>query len=196
MKPLHFHVYRVTKEENANLDHSKLLGTLVAPEDFFEKNDINDNDYFVGQLNLSEIKDPNGLLPSKGFLYFFLDIEDLTPKVIYEERDPSMMVDDINEGFDKGFCGDTHALYIEFDNETDSQYLLGDIDESLDLQAFTDVDGYVVLMQLDALELPQQDTVLQFATLAKYDGYYIFMIKENDLRKHDFSKVKFVDYGS
>ena len=110
MKPLLFSLKRVSHEENANLDHSKLLGTPVFPEDFFETHDLNDNDYFVAQLNLSEIKDPNGLLPNKGFLYFFLDIDELTPKVIYEPRDPEMMMDDINESFDKDYCGDTKAL--------------------------------------------------------------------------------------
>lgn len=196
MKPLHFHVRRVDEEENKDLDRSKLLGTLVAPEDFFEKHDINENDYFVAQLNLSEIKDPNGLLPAKGFLYFFLDFDALTPKVIYEERDPEMMVDDINDAFDEQECGDKRALYLEFDEEESEQFLLGEIDEDLDLGGYTDTEGYVTLLQLDALELPQVNPILQFTVLSKYDGYYIFLIKEKDLKKHDFSKVKFVDYGS
>ena len=197
MKSLNFSVRRVDTEENASLDTCKLLGAPVFPEDFFEKNHIRDNDYFVAQLNLSEIKDPNGLLPTSGFLYFFLDIDKLTPKVIYEPRDPETVMDDINDGFDKDSCGDTRALYMEFEGSgPKEQFILGDIDPSLDLDCFTNTDGYVVLLQLDALELPQHDMVLQFTTLCKYDGYYIFLIKEEDLKKGNFSKVKFADFGS
>lgn len=198
MKSLHFSVNRVLEEENATLDTSKLLGAPVFPEDFFEKNNIDVNDYFVAQLNLSEIKDPNGLLPKTGLLYFFLDINSLLPKVIYEPREPETVMDDINDGFDEESCGNTHALYMEFNDEDEprEQLLLGDIDPDLDLGCFLDIDGYVTLLQLDALELPQEHPVLQFTTLSKYDGYYIFLIKESDLRKGDFSKVKFVDYGS
>ena len=194
MKTINFSLNRVEQEENATLDTSKLLGSPVFPSDFLETNDINDNDYFVAQINLSEIKDPNGLLPEKGWLYFFLDFEDLTPKVFYEQREPEEVVDDINEGFDKSFCGDTTALYMDFKGK--GHFLLGDINEDLDLYSFTEIDGYMVLLMLDALEFPPNHPILQFSILSKYDGYYIFLIKEEDLRKKDFSKVKFVDYGS
>ena len=197
MKPIYFKLKRVEKEKNEELDHSKFLGAPVFPEGFLDKHGIGENDYFLLQMNLEELKDKDTLLPKEGFLYFFVDVDTYEAKVFHTTEELKEVYDDINEGFDEEDFGDTKAQYMYFDDELkEGHYILGDIEEDLDLEAYTDTEGYVTLLSVDSLELDPKHPIWRFASIAPLDGWYLFLIKEEDLKKGDFSHVKFVDFGS
>ena len=71
---------------------------------------------------------------------------------------------------------------MDFGGE-EGHFLCGEIDPDLDLQAYSEVDGYVTLLQIDSLALPENEHLFQIGAIAPYDGYYIFLIKEEDLNK-------------
>lgn len=197
MKGIYFKQKRIEEEGPENYECSKLLGSPVFPEGFLGSGEdylLTDDDFFIMQLNLSDVKGCCEYLPDSGFLYFFLDVDDLTPKVLYTEDEVIEVIDDINECFD-GEYGKTDAYELVFGSEDqDGHLLLGELDEDIGLEGFTDTDGYVTLLQIDALELP--DEILRLETICRLDGYFVFLIKEEDLKRRDFSRVIFVDCGT
>ena len=196
MEPLRFSLVKVDPEANGVLDHSKFLGSPVVPAGFLDRHEFSGSEYFIAQVNLEEIGDRQDLLPQHGFLYFFLDADTLEPKVIYEDAEPAEMIEDINEGFDAADFGPTSAQHFVFD-EKGGHFLFGEPDPDLDLGSYLEeIDEYVTLLQIDSLSLPEGEGLFQIGTFAPYDGYYIFLIKKEDLKKLDFSKVRYIDYGS
>lgn len=193
MKPIYFKLTKILKESPETFEKSKILGSPVFPKDFIERNDLEDK-YFVMQLNLSELNiyNSNTILPSQGFLYFFLDVNTYPykPSVIYTSEEVIEVYDDINDIYED--FGDYHGYMIEFDDNPEcGHYLLGDINQDLDLDCEFDTTGYVTLLEIDSLNLPEN-----CMQIGQPDGWYIFLIKEKDLRNLNFKKVKFVDFGS
>lgn len=194
MQGLPFTLTRVEQEKNAELDACKLLGAPVFPKDFVKKNKIKPNDYFVAQVCCDSLPAPEPF-PKKGFLYFFLDINTLKPKVIFTEEEPEELVDDINAGFDVESCGDPTCLQMKF-GEGES-FLFGEPDPDIGLEGFTDLDGKLTLLQIDGLGLPEGDErPFRFGTYALLDGYWVFLIREEDLKKGNFKNVEFVEVNS
>ena len=197
MRPIYFSFNRVEEEENNSYDRSKLLGVPAVPSGFLDDK-LTEDDYFIGQINLEEIATEDSPLPKKGFLYFFVDVDTSKAKVLYTEEEPNELITDINDGSDPVSYGDTHALYMDFDdNEEDGCAILSDKGEDIGLESFLEDGDYEILLLLDSLSMPDGDQkALTFADIAPYDGYYVFLIKRDDLAKHDFSKVLFLDWGS
>lgn len=188
-----FKLIRCEKENNADLDRSKLLGSPVTPLDLFENNGVTEDDYFVAQINCAELPD-HTYAPARGWLYFFLDFNTLQPKVIYTDKEPEELREGINEAFDVESCGDPTALHLEFVEESEG-FVFGENDPDLDLAAYADVSDKVTLLQIDALGIPNQSPILTFADFPVSDGYLIFLISREDLAKLDFSKVELLNYG-
>ena len=196
MKPIYFKLTRQINEENSSLDRSKLLGAPVVPQGFLDDK-LTDNDYFVAQINLEEIASFDTLLPKKGFLYFFIDVEDNQTKVLFTEEEPVEAITDINEAFDRDAYGAVEALYMDFDESIEEgNAILSDKLDDLDVSDLLSMDDYEILLLLDSLYMPEGDEkALTFASIAPYDGYYIFAIRKEDLKRHDFSHVLFIDWG-
>ncbi len=158
---------------------SKFFGSPTMPEEWLADGTINDEDFFFCQLKLSEFKkyDKDGILPQVGFIYFFLTFEDgrFIPNVQYSSNEPDTLIDDFNAGFD--FLGDTEAEYsidyCEADNCKDGTKILIENGED------------VTLLQYDPLD----DNMPSFLSDTEKIAY--FTIKKDDLKKLDFSNLKF-----
>ncbi len=191
MKNIYVKLNKIKEENEYTYGVSKLNGSPVFPLNFFMENEL-DELYFVAQINLKEINNYQEYLPKTGYLYIFLDVSSYpyTPKVLYTNDEIKEVYDDINDYFD---CfGDYKGYQLTFSTSEESpHYILGNIDENLEIDCEVDTNGLVVLFMLDSLELPSN-----VCTLGQPDGWYIFLIKEEDLKKLDFSKVIFVDFGS
>ena len=193
MEKIYFKLKRIDKETPSTFVKSKILGSPVFPMDYFNKHNLDDK-YFVMQINLEELTKykKDHLLPKVGYLYLFLDVASypFKPVVLYTNDEVECVYDDINENFLE--YGDYFGYELNFcDNDKFAHYILGEIDLDMDLDCEIDTTGYVVLLQFDSLELP--NNVLQ---LGNYDGWYIFLIKEEDLKNHNFENVIFLEYGS
>ncbi|MCR5349113.1 MAG: DUF1963 domain-containing protein [Bacilli bacterium] len=188
----YFKLRRCEEEANEDLDRSKLLGAPVMPEGFFEKLGLSESDYFIAQINCSELPD-HTYAPEKGWVYLFLDIDTLQPKAFYTAEEPAELLSEINANFDEESCGETVAHYLDFVEESEA-FVFGPKDKDLDLQAYADTEGKVTLLQIDALALGDSK-LFQFTDLAVGDGYLIFLIDKKKLAKGDFSEVSFIDYG-
>lgn len=202
MEGVYFSQVKIDKETLETYDCSKFLGVPAFPVDFL-RNDkgeslISAADYFIMQLNLRDVADRETPLPKEGMLYFFIDVDTFKPKVFFTEdvECDYEVYDDINDGFDKRDFGQTDGYRLVFDKTLSTgHYFLGDINPDIDLGMDVDTDGYITLLEIDYLSLPSND-LLKFGALAPFDGRYIFLIKEADLKRLDFSKVKFVDKES
>lgn len=196
MKPIYFSLSRVEEEENKNLDRSKLLGIPVCPAGFLDDK-LDDEDYYIGQINLEEIAKFESPLPKKGFLYFFVNVDTYGAKVLYTDEEPTEAIADINASFDEIAYGSTKALYMDFDEDLDEGCcLFSDQLEDLDLQVILSDKDYQLLLLLDSLFMPEcEERALLFTDLAPYDGFYVFAAKGKDIKNKDFSKVRFIDWG-
>ena len=199
MEGIYFKLNKIENENPETYKCSKLLGTPVFPKDFLlnKKGEciLTDSDYYIMQLNLEDVANRNTPLPKEGMLYFFIDVNTFEPKVLFAKNInevPLEVWDDINDGFSLDF-GETIGYEMVFDKDLDEgHYVLGEVNPDLDLETDMDIDGYVTLLEIDFLSLPN-DNMLRFGELAISDGRYIFLIKEDDLSKLKFSKVKFID---
>lgn len=186
---VHFKLVKLVKEDEKNYAVSKIGGQPVFPKDFMKKHHLED-DLFICQVNLKELHDEK--LPEKGFLYFFLNTRDYPykPKVFFsEDEDPIEVVEDINDAFD--FSDDRSGFQMVRTDEDTGFGLDTPFDPNIDADASFDTEGKVNLLELDTISLPEG--VLQ---LGQPDGWYMFIIKETDLAKRDFSKVEFNAFGS
>ena len=189
-------------ENEISVGASKLFGSPDIFEGFeWPSIEVDGEEYdlsFIGQINLKDVAkyDTEGLLPKKGMLYFFIDVDTLEPRVIYAkslENCRLEIIDDINDHFEEEVFGETDGYELVFEDDLeDGHYVFGDVNPDLDLETDTDIDGYVTLLEIDFLSLPH-DNMLRFGELGISDGRYIFLIKEDDLKKLKFSKVKFID---
>ena len=194
MERITYRLIRVENEENQDLDACKLLGAPVLAKGLFEALHLKDTEYFIAQINCAQVKNPP--FPEKGWLYFFLDVESLKPRVVYTEKDPAEVIDDINEPFDADAYGDPTCLKMEFPGEKGS-FLFGENDPDIGLEGSTGTAMKLTLLQIDALALPQgKQKPLRFGDFGFGDGHWVFLIEEKDLEKRDFRHVEFVEVES
>lgn len=185
---IYFKLTKIEEEDEKTYERSKMLGSPVFPKGFVGKHKLNDA-LFICQLNLSEMSDPK--LPTEGFLYIFLNIDTYPykPKVFYTNEEVLEVFDTINEGFDD--YGDPNGYLIEKVDEYDGFGFLTEFDPSLDLDSQIDTSEYACLLEIDSINLP-----VNTLTLGQPDGWYMFLIKEEDLKAKNFKNVKFITYGS
>ncbi len=200
MEPLRFKLLRVEEEENKDLDACKLLGSPVVPKDFLNKNRLSDNCYFVAQIRCDAFP-ARPPFPEKGFLYFFVDVTSMKPRVFYTEEEPAEVIDNINEFFDIEACGDPTCLRMVFDEEEKKKIpleaestLFGDIDPNIGIEGDTVTAGKLALLTLDGLSLPQaEQRPFIFGDFGFGDGYWVFLIEEEDLRNRNFKRVELIE---
>ncbi|MCR5078953.1 MAG: DUF1963 domain-containing protein [Bacilli bacterium] len=195
MEMIRFRLKRVEKEENKDLDASKLLGSPVFPKNFLKRNRIGSNYYFLAQINCAELPSISPF-PSKGYLYFFVDINEFKAKVVFTEEELEELIEDINDNFDREICGDPTCLRMEFEDGGEGESgVFGDIDPNIGLEGETEVEGKVVLLQLDAYSLPEDPRPLTFSDFGLRDGYWVFLIEKDDLEKGDYRRVELIEVG-
>lgn len=196
-------------EKKLKVGVSKLFGNPDVYKDFVwptikvagEEYDLS----FICQINLKEVSkyDKLGLLPKKGMLYFFYDLDEMpfepsnleSCKVIYHECDkdlePVYYVDE--DGNDLSF----REMEIEFINvekgflaEDDSTHLLlgePSIDNGFWYEC---IDGWQMLFQLDSIET--DDICINFTD----EGILCFYIDKEKLKNKDFSDVRIMQIYS
>lgn len=185
LRMINFTCIRVEKEEEANLDTSKIFGAPTFPKEFLQKHGL-DEDYYFAQINLEQID--SYLLPKKGMLYFFFRLLEYTfePIVIYSDEELVEVFDDVNEIFGEYDFKD--ALVMKFDEDGYSGFILDEFDQEI-----PEADKeYFVLLKVDPLNILADD----FPIFNNPDEEIYFMMEKEDLMKLDFSKVKLVFHGS
>ncbi len=193
MEGIHFELKRVAKERNEELDASKLLGAPVFPEGFFDSLPLEEGDYFVAQINCEQAKAKKPF-PDKGWLYIFLNVDTLKPKVFYTDQEPGEVIDEINGSFDPADFGDTTCLKMVFTEDDGHNAIFGDLDYDIGLEGDTEPRGKKTLLQIDAITVPQQEKrPLTFGNFGFLDGYWSFLIPEEDLKNLRFDRVEFIE---
>lgn len=154
-------------ENDENIENSKFFGSPVFPENFLENNNV-ENDFFLLQLNLKEYEDK--ILPVDGYLYFFLDLSTVRPKpkVFYTSQELVEIYEDINEDFN---MESSKALFIKKDDNTNNLLFENKNDE-------------FILLQINVDDVP-----LSFPRFNLTHGLIKFIIKNDDLKKMNFSNV-------
>ncbi len=185
---MNFKLVKIDKEDESNFECSKIGGSPVFPLGFLEKNGVYD-DLFIAQLNLAELNLPR--LPKQGFLYFFLNVDEYPyqAKVLYSNEQVREVFELINEHFDD--FGDPSAYKIVPTDEQTGLGICTQFNPNLDLDCVIRTEGALNLLELDSLELP-----FGVLTLGQPDGWYLFVIDDDDLAELDFSNVTFLSYGS
>ncbi len=185
---MNFKLVKIDQENESNFECSKIGGSPVFPMNFLEDNGVYDC-LFVAQINLAQIKCDK--LPSEGFLYFFLNIDEYPyeGKVIYTNEQVVQVYQLINEDFDE--FGDPSAYQIVPTEEDAGLGICTPFDENLDLDSQIETFGAINLLELDSMSLPQG-----VLTLGQPDGWYLFVIDTDSLAEGDFSQVTFLAYGS
>ena len=168
-----------------DLGASKMLGSPTMTQKIMDE--VPDTAIFLMQIRLEDIKDLDheNLLPHKGYLYFFLDVEEgaynMKPIVKYFDGEPDTVFDDFNcevEGFEQ-YSKDFLITFEECDESDTGNKLLGCPG---DWQYSETPDR--LLFQLD----PMADE--EMGLFPTFDGLMYFFFGE-DLR--DFDNVKFVE---
>lgn len=200
MDGIYFSFLKIEEENENTYTSSKILGAPVFPKDFlYDKNNnfiLDDEDFFIMQLNLKDIANYNTSLPKQGMLYFFINVYTYKPKILFTQEDVDNidleLWDDINDAFDEEY-GEKNGYKLIFNNcLNEGSFILGSINPDIDLDADIDTNGYITLLEIDFLSLPNSN-ILLFGELAILGGRYIFLINEKDLENLDFSNVDYVD---
>lgn len=191
MERIKFSLKRVPEEANKDLDACKLLGYPVMPVGFLDSLHLDENDYFVAQIRCDAFP-ARPPFPEKGFIYIFVNVNTLKPRVVYTEEEPGEVVDNVNDEFDAEACGDPTCLQMVFDDKGGSS-LFGEIDGDLDLEVDVDTEGKLTLLEIDAYSLPEDHKPLTFGDFGMSDGHWVFLIKEEDLIKRKFRNVELVE---
>ena len=192
MERIKFGLKRLEEEPNADLDACKLLGSPVMPEGFLDKAKLDESDYFIAQIRCDALPSRKPF-PEKGYLYIFLNIDTLKPRVLYTEDEPAELYGDINDAFDPSACGDSTCLQMDFSEEGGCS-LFGEVDPDIGLEGMTSLEGKLTLLEIDALSLPQgEQRPFLFGNYGNSDGHWVFLINEKDLAKKNFKNVEFVE---
>jgi hypothetical protein len=88
-------------KRDVELEESKLFGEVYLPNAWLEDDCFSPFEFFVAQINLAEIT--SEYLPSKGYLYFFIEAYSFTKnkmkaRVRYSAEEPDAYTD-FNDGF-------------------------------------------------------------------------------------------------
>lgn len=166
-----------------DLGASKFFGSPTVPDGWEGK--FYDTEMFFCQIRLSDLAeyDEENRLPHEGYLYVFLDIESypFTPRVIYFNGQPSVVIDDFNEGTEgaERFIDAYLMSFTEVDDDAEGIKLFGSpcnwcYDDLVGLNDFSNYDDQPlkIFMQYDPLasEMGFRDNVDGFVYLAFPDG--------------------------
>lgn len=194
-------IYINYKEEECKLGDSKFFGCPDLPEEFDWPVDEDEFDMeFICQINCEAVHSLCADLPEKGMLYFFgcianpLGVED-APKigkgfqsmgnftVRYTDESVSLLQSGevVDENGDAAGFDELKISFTENENECTEAFhqLMGE----MPCKDSKELDDYVLLFCLDSFS--GDDFTLEFED----SGYLYFLIKKDDLKNKDFSKV-------
>ena len=102
-------------KQECELESSKLFGEVYLPDEWLENDIFSLDEFFLCQLNLSEINCEN--LPKIGYLYFFIETTNFKKTkmraiVRYFEGEPDAMTD-----FNDGLFEDDSEYYLQASND-------------------------------------------------------------------------------
>lgn len=157
--------FRVCDRGEAEYEGSRFFGDPVVPERWAVKEPWSEDCFFLCQINLDDIRGmTEDLLPKKGMLYFFSDVNSDVPdiKVFYTSKEPDTIYEECNMGFEDDVPYDLFTDYVmEFGDAVNGSILGEDGDDiilfqydSADSEAdvFKDTGPFRVLIGRDALK--------------------------------------------
>lgn len=161
---------------------SKYLGCPSLPEKWLDNIDLfDDNDIFICQINLEDLIEYSVPVEKKGILYFFVNLESKSGKVLFAKNENLVTVD-FNEGNSIGDLSNSYAIEFNINNEIylDGCKLFG---QPVNNDKFNEKEE-ILLLQIDTL---QDDNIL----LQNEDYIFQFIIKNSDFINKNFSNIKF-----
>lgn len=173
---------RFLKNNDLPKSKSKYLGCPSLPEKWLDDTNLfEDNDIFICQINLEDLFEYSIPCEKKGILYFFVNFESKSGKVLFSKNENLVTVD-FNEGSLIGDISNSYAIEFDINNEVylDGCKLFG---QPVNNQNF-DEKNEILLLQIDTL---QDDNIL----FPNEDYIFQFIIKNSDFINKDFSKIKF-----
>lgn len=166
----------VKKTNNFREDGSKLFGEAFMPEKWLENDEFSIGEVFFCQIDLEKIKafDKDGLLPDKGFLYFFIDFDENPAKGIVRYSEKADSLTPFNEDSE-----------LDYDVETEVPL------------AFSSAEGENGLLATHKKLLENEICLFKFTPntidgvdfLSDVDGSLLFVIDKKALEKLDFEKA-------
>lgn len=190
------------KEIDVPLGASRIGGPVVdLPEDI----KYPDGYYFMAQLNCKELKeyDELNLLPSNGFLYFFVKNYGETGIVLYSPKDTKELKRVVKEHLDWYFSGCLIGS-IKSEIETiESRYITEDGEKMWDFFAGTEITKIYgmytncqaneeeTIKKLNELKRSNSVLLLQIGSDFLGEGTHCVYIDKNDLQKLNFTRCIF-----
>lgn len=165
------------KTDGKVVGKSKFFGGIEIKDEWIEQDLFSPTDIFLCSIDLEEIKgyDADNLLPPKGKLLFFVDI-DQTPatcKVLYLEEGDAYV--EFNEDSECDYDVETEVPII-FESGSENTAML-----IKDEKVF---DGETCLLRFCPAEFDEIDF------LSDVNGRLYFIIDNESLKARDFSKTK------
>ena len=157
--------FEVCDKGEAEYEGSRFFGEPLVPERWAMKEPWSEDCFFMCQINLADIKGrTEGLLPDKGYLYFFVNTDSDVPdvKVLYTAKEPDTIYEECNCGFEDDVDYDLFSDYvIRFGKEGCGSILGRDGDDIVlldydpsrsEADVFYDVGRIRVIISEDALK--------------------------------------------
>ena len=107
--------FEICDRGEAEYEGSRFFGDPVVPEKWADKEPWLEDDIFMCQINLEDLKgfDTEGLLPEEGYLYFFADVSDgIIIHPILSLDEPDTIYEDCNMGFEDETSDDIFTDWV------------------------------------------------------------------------------------
>ena len=120
---------KIGNKGDAEYEGTRLFGDPAVPESWAMDEPWSEDCYFLGQINLEDIKSMDHRLPNEGYIYFFTDTSTDLPeiRVFYTDEEIDTIYEDCNMGFDEIEYDIFSDYVIDFDpSKTDGSVLCQD----------------------------------------------------------------------
>ena len=166
-------------DDETALGASHILGCPDVPAKWNDDAVFFNDEVFVGQINLSEVKHPN--LPSEGILYFFFASMSKPYRGIVRYAKSLEDLERIDFNIDSPLKANFNVEFgVNFEESTGDVELLGKMPKFKNYKPSNDE---VALLKLDFSNYPEVDL------FKEYDDVVCYVIKKEDLEKHQFERA-------
>ena len=170
-------IKRASSAENVG---GKLFGEAFMPEKWLENDEFSIGEVFFCQIDLEKIKafDKDGLLPDKGFLYFFIDFDENPAKGVVRYSETADALTPFNEECE---------LFYDVETEVPLELRSGESENGLLAYDKKLLDNEVCLLKFTPNTLDGVDF------LSDVDGSLLFVIDKEALKKRRFDKAVLIN---
>ena len=167
-------------DNDGKLNGSKFFGEAFLPESWIAGDEFGCFEVFICQIDLEEVApfDKNGLLPDKGYLYFFMDFDSKPVKGIVRYAESPDASTFFNEDADVDYDVETEYV-VDFYGADDAPVGLLCRHKKL-------YDNEVCLLKFTPDSLADMDF------LSGTDGVIMFVIDKDDLKNRRFENATLI----